>query len=182
MKKKLLVLMAVCVMAAMSVTACGSSAADSKAEETTEAGDFWEETKESEEETTATETVAETETETETETTTETAAETETATETGAEGEWLVSEKYDVYLSWTGAEWDSASDEEKVEASIAYTAYVSELMDVSSAEEMVTALEQPSSAGELQTVVTTIDSMFAYEETRDMTLLELIELGVSQMQ
>lgn len=176
MKKKLLVLMAVCVMAAMSVTACGSSASDSKVEETTEAGDFWEETKESEEESTA----AEEETETETETATET--KTATETETGAEGEWLVSEKYDVYLSWTGAEWDAASDEEKVEASIAYTAYVSELMDVSPAAEMVTALELPSSAEQLQTVVTTIDSMFAYEETRDMTLLELIELGVSQMQ
>lgn len=174
MKKKLLVLMAVCVMAAMSVTACGSSASDSKVEETTEAGDFWEETKEAEKESTAAEEETETETVTETETATE--------TETGAEGEWLVSEKYDVYLSWTGAEWDAASDEEKVEASIAYTAYVSELMDVSPAAEMVTALELPSSAEQLQTVVTTLDSMFAYEETRDMTLLELIELGVSQMQ
>lgn len=175
MKKKLVVLMSVCVMSTMLVTACGAKDTAAKAEETKQ------ETSVSEE---VSSEVVESVVETETETTAETETTTET-TEAGAEaaaGEWSVSEKYDPYLEWTGKEWAAASDDDKLLASIAYTAYVSAATGVSSAEDMVAALEDPSAASQLQTVVDTLEGMMGMAEVKDMTIKEVADLGLSQMQ
>lgn len=175
MKKKLVVLMSACVMSTMLVTACGAKDTAAKAEETKQETSVSEEVSSE-----AVESVAETETETTAETET-----TEAATEAGAEaaaGEWSVSEKYDPYLEWTGKEWAAASDEDKLLVSIAYTAYVSAATGVSSAEEMVAALEDPSAASQLQTVVDTLDGMMGMAEVKDMTIKEVADLGLSQMQ
>lgn len=175
MKKKLVVLMSACVMSTMLVTACGAKDTAAKAEETKQETSVSEEVSSE-----AVESVAETETETTAETET-----TEAATEAGAEaaaGEWSVSEKYDPYLEWTGKEWAAASDEDKLLVSIAYTAYVSAATGVSSAEEMVAALEDPSAASQLQTVVDTLEGMMGMAEVKDMTIKEVADLGLSQMQ
>lgn len=175
MKKKLVVLMSACVMSTMLVTACGAKDTAAKAEETIQETSVSEEVSSE-----AVESVAETETETTAETET-----TEAATEAGAEaaaGEWSVSEKYDPYLEWTGKEWAAASDEDKLLVSIAYTAYVSAATGVSSAEEMVAALEDPSAASQLQTVVDTLEGMMGMAEVKDMTIKEVADLGLSQMQ
>lgn len=168
MKKKLVVLMSACVMSTMLVTACGAKDTAAKAEETKQETSVSEEVSSE-----AVESVAETET--------ETTAETETTTEAAA-GEWSVSEKYDPYLEWTGKEWAAASDEDKLLVSIAYTAYVSAATGVSSAEEMVAALEDPSAASQLQTVVDTLEGMMGMAEVKDMTIKEVADLGLSQMQ
>lgn len=176
MKKKLVVLMSVCVMSTMLVTACGAKDTAAKAEETKQETSVSEEISSE-----AVESVAETETET----TAETETTTDAATEAGAEaeaGEWNVSEKYDPYLEWTGKEWAAASDDDKLLVSIAYTAYVSAATGVSSAEEMVAALEDPSAASQLQTVVDTLDGMMGMAEVKDMTIKEVADLGLSQMQ
>lgn len=174
MKKKLVVLMSACVMSTMLVTACGSKDTAATAEETKQETSVSEEVSSE-----AVESVAETETETTAET------ETTTETETGAEavaGEWNVSEKYDPYLEWTGKEWAAASDDDKLLASIAYTAYVSAATGVSSAEDMVAALEDASAASQLQTVVDTLEGMMGMAEVKDMTIKEVADLGLSQMQ
>lgn len=176
MKKKLLVLMSVSVMSAMLVTACGAKDTTQTVEPSTEESSFWDE-----ESSEAVESASETETETVTEEETETTTETETDVVT-ADGEWHVSEKYDPYLEWTNKEWEAASDDEKINVCIAYTAYVSVATNVGTAEEMIEALELPESLSQLDTVLSTLESMYEVPEIEGMKLKEVADLGLSQLQ
>lgn len=162
MKKKLLVLLMTGIVAAGSITACGSkSAGTTTAAETTAAA------------TTAAETSA---ADAKEETTT--AAGSETSAEAAAEGDFAAN--FDTYLSWTGKEWSAATESEKENAAIAYSIYLTEIISGQEFDkaEIGANLDAAKASGQMPTLIKELDANFT---TMDISLKEFSDLAAAQL-
>lgn len=157
MKKKLLVFLMVGVMAAFTLTACGSkeTAAATEAATTVEA-------------------VTEAAT-TEAETT-----EAETAAADAAAEEDAVIAKYDEYLAWTDKEWSAANEEEKLNAAIAYSVYVTEALGVEEFDDNTKALivAEMRKTDEVKNVVSQLDTTFP---ALKVSIKEFADTGIQEV-
>lgn len=162
MKKKLLVLVMTGMMAASVLTACGDKEAAAPA---------------------ATETAAAAESTVEASTPAETteAATSEAATTEATTGEDKALTNFDEYLGWTGTEWSAASDEEKLNAAIAYSVYTTEAITGESfdAETKALTVEQMRIAEDIQDVVDQLDSTLP--SFPDSSIKDLADEGVKQI-